>query len=262
MNLFNLDRFRFEKRSKVEEAPEASPQIPQRPQPAQPGPSSPISLSAEEENADGGASRANTPDSDITEKTEDSSVPETPDNERKASISCFKNEKGIQYIDLSSDSDDVISPNCSSTIQEKNFNKDTVIIVSEPSEDEESQSLPTMSQRNDGISELEDISALEDLKDAKLQTLKELFPQRSDAELLKLIESTTTMDGAIAAALLMFGDAGGGPRKRKLSSSSEPYEEDEFNDDQSFKKTRLDHGEESNESAESSSNWESRKVLY
>lgn len=34
---------------------------------------------------------------------------------------------------------------------------------------------------------------------------------------------------------------GGGPRKRKLSSSSEPYEEDEFNDDQSIKKKRLDH---------------------
>lgn len=44
-----------------------------------------------------------------------------------------------------------------------------------------------MSQRNDGISELEDISALEDLKDAKLQTLKELFPQRSDADLLKVV---------------------------------------------------------------------------
>lgn len=29
---------------------------------------------------------------------------------------------------------------------------------------------------------------------------------------------------------------GGGPRKRKLSSSSEPYEEDEFNDDQSIKR--------------------------
>uniref|UniRef100_A0A8C2V0L2 Uncharacterized protein n=1 Tax=Chinchilla lanigera TaxID=34839 RepID=A0A8C2V0L2_CHILA len=203
MNLFNLDRFRFERRSRAEDAPEASPP---RPQPAPPGPSSPISLSAEEENADG-ASRADTPDSDITEKTEDSSVPETPDNE-KASISCFKNEKGIQYIDLSSDSDDVVSPNCSSTVQEKNFNKDTVIIVSEPSEDEESQGLPTMSRRNEGISELEALSELEDLKDAKLQTLKELFPQRSDADLLKLIESTTTMDGAIAAALLMFGDAG------------------------------------------------------
>lgn len=43
-----------------------------------------------------------------------------------------------------------------------------------------------MAQRND-ISELEDFSELEDLKDAKLQTLKELFPQRSDSDLLKVI---------------------------------------------------------------------------
>ncbi|MEJ1279413.1 SWI/SNF-related matrix-associated actin-dependent regulator of chromatin subfamily a containing DEAD/H box 1 [Cricetulus griseus] len=63
MNLFNLDRFRFEKRIKSEEAPEAAPQ------PSQPGPSSPISLSAEEENAEGEVSRANTPASDVTEKT-------------------------------------------------------------------------------------------------------------------------------------------------------------------------------------------------
>lgn len=60
---------------------------------------------------------------------EDSSVPETPENERKASISYLKNQRGIQYIDLSSDSEDVISPNCSSTVQEKKFNRDTVIIV-------------------------------------------------------------------------------------------------------------------------------------
>lgn len=40
---------------------------------------------------------------------------------------------------------------------------------------------------NDDISELEDFSELEDLKDAKLQTLKELFPQRSDNDLLKVI---------------------------------------------------------------------------
>lgn len=60
---------------------------------------------------------------------EDSSVPEAPVNERKASISYFKNEGGIQYIDLSSDSEDVVSPNCSNTVQETKFNKDTVIIV-------------------------------------------------------------------------------------------------------------------------------------
>ncbi|XP_029390768.1 SWI/SNF-related matrix-associated actin-dependent regulator of chromatin subfamily A containing DEAD/H box 1 isoform X2 [Mus pahari] len=69
MNLFNLDRFRFEKRSKIEEAPEAAPQ------PSQAGPSSPISLSAEEENAEGEGSRANTPDSDVTEKTGSDFVP-------------------------------------------------------------------------------------------------------------------------------------------------------------------------------------------
>lgn len=117
MNLFNLDRFRFEKRNKIEEAPEATPQ------PSRPGPSSPISLSAEEENAEGEVSRAGTPDSDVTEKTEDSSVPEMPENERKAGISYFKNQRGIQYIDLSSDSEDIISPNCSSTVQEKNSTK-------------------------------------------------------------------------------------------------------------------------------------------
>lgn len=59
---------------------------------------------------------------------EDSSVPEPPDNESKASLSCFQSQRGIQYIDLSSDSEDV-APNCSSTVQEKKFNKDTVIIV-------------------------------------------------------------------------------------------------------------------------------------
>ncbi|KAM4834522.1 SWI/SNF-related matrix-associated actin-dependent regulator of chromatin subfamily A containing DEAD/H box 1 isoform 3-T3 [Thomomys bottae] len=237
MNLFNLDRFRFEKRSKLEEPRETTPQPSQPPQTSQPGPSSPISLNAEEENAEGEVSRANTPDSDITEKTEDSSTPEPPDNERKARASYFKSERGIQYIDLSSDSEDALSPDCSNRVQEKKFNKDTVIILSEPSEDEDSQDLPAMARRN--ISE--EPSELDDIKDAKLQTLKELFPQRSDSDLLKLIESTSTMDGAIAAALLMFGDAGGGPRKRKLSSSSELYDDDEYNEDSSSKKSRHDH---------------------
>lgn len=60
---------------------------------------------------------------------EDSSVPETTVNERKPSISCLKNQGGIQYIDLSSDSEDIVSPNCSNIVQETKFNKDTVIIV-------------------------------------------------------------------------------------------------------------------------------------
>ncbi|XP_012502613.1 PREDICTED: SWI/SNF-related matrix-associated actin-dependent regulator of chromatin subfamily A containing DEAD/H box 1 [Propithecus coquereli] len=211
MNLFNLDRFRFEKRNKIEEAPEATPQ------PSQPGPSSPISLSAEEENAEGEVSRANTPDSDITEKTEDSSVPETPDNERKASISYFKNQRGIQYIDLSSDSEDVVSPNCSSTVQDKKFNKDTVIILI---------CLKSFTELcvKEYVNVLVCISNAVTLGRASLKASSGCIPR--GAAFLRPKELDVLC---------------GGPRKRKLSSSSEPYEEDEFNDDQSMKKTRLDH---------------------
>lgn len=71
MSLFNLDRFRFEKRTKVDDAPASAsvPAVAAAPQPPLAGPSSPISLSAEEENAEGEASRPGTPDSDVTEKT-------------------------------------------------------------------------------------------------------------------------------------------------------------------------------------------------
>ncbi|XP_035180189.1 SWI/SNF-related matrix-associated actin-dependent regulator of chromatin subfamily A containing DEAD/H box 1-like [Oxyura jamaicensis] len=57
----------------------------------------------------------------------------------------------------------------------------------------------------------------EDIKRAKLQTMKELFPQRSDQDLLQLIESTQTMDEAITAALNFSDEATF--RKRKLKGS-------------------------------------------
>ncbi|NWH98423.1 SMRCD regulator, partial [Tichodroma muraria] len=41
----------------------------------------------------------------------------------------------------------------------------------------------------------------EGTRDSKLQTMKERFPQRSDQELLKLIESACTVDEAVAAGL-------------------------------------------------------------
>ncbi|NXX88374.1 SMRCD regulator, partial [Centropus bengalensis] len=74
--------------------------------------------------------------------------------------------------------------------------------------------LPRLAYVNGG----DQLSAMEegvedDIKDAKLQTLKELFPQRSDKELLQLIESTCTMDEAIAAGLKLDE---GASRKRKL----------------------------------------------
>ncbi|XP_043826007.1 SWI/SNF-related matrix-associated actin-dependent regulator of chromatin subfamily A containing DEAD/H box 1 [Dromiciops gliroides] len=260
MSLFNLDRFRFEKRNKIPELPEPAPQPPPpppTPPPAPPKaePPSPVSTIIEDDDLEGGkGSRPGTPDSDITEKTEDSSVPETPEPERKSSVSYFRNQKGIQFIDLSSDSEDFGSPNCSNINQDQKSEREPVIIVSEQSEDEQTEEYPDVTQRND------DISELEDLKDAKLQTLKELFPQGSDSDLIKLIESTSTMDGAIAAALLMFGE--GIPRKRKLdSSSSYSSEDDEDDDDQTVKRKRFNPLEESKEFEEPEDQWDKQEAI-
>ncbi|XP_074130639.1 SWI/SNF-related matrix-associated actin-dependent regulator of chromatin subfamily A containing DEAD/H box 1 isoform X1 [Sminthopsis crassicaudata] len=257
MSLFNLDRFRFEKRNKIQEQPEPAPQLPPPPPtpppPSQVEPPSPVSTIIEDDDLEGGkGSRPGTPDSDITEKTEDSSVPETPEPERKSGVSYFKNQKGIQFIDLSSDSEDFGSPNCSNINQDEKSGREPVIIVSEQSEDEQTEEYTNMTQRND------DISELEDLKDAKLQTLKELFPQGSDSDLIKLIESTSTMDGAIAAALLMFGE--GIPRKRKLDSSSSYTSEDE-DDDQTVKRKRFNPLEESKDFEESEDKWEKQEAI-
>ncbi|XP_051822284.1 SWI/SNF-related matrix-associated actin-dependent regulator of chromatin subfamily A containing DEAD/H box 1 [Antechinus flavipes] len=256
MSLFNLDRFRFEKRNKIQEQPEPAPQLPPPPTPPLPSqvePPSPVSTIIEDDDLEGGkGSRPGTPDSDITEKTEDSSVPETPEPERKSGVSYFKNQKGIQFIDLSSDSEDFGSPNCSNINQDEKSGREPVIIVSEQSEDEQTEEYTDMTQRND------DISELEDLKDAKLQTLKELFPQGSDSDLIKLIESTSTMDGAIAAALLMFGE--GIPRKRKLDSSSSYTSEDE-DDDQTVKRKRFNPLEESKDFEESEDKWEKQEAI-
>ncbi|XP_074084158.1 SWI/SNF-related matrix-associated actin-dependent regulator of chromatin subfamily A containing DEAD/H box 1 isoform X2 [Macrotis lagotis] len=252
MSLFNLDRFRFEKRSRIPERPEPAPPRPPTPPPAQP-PSPASSVLDDDALEARPGSRPGTPDSDITEKTEDSSVPETPEPERKSGVSYFRNQKGIQFIDLSSDSEDFGSPNCSSINQDKKSGREPVIIVSEQSEDEQTEEYPDMTQRND-------ISELEELKDAKLQTLKELFPQGSDSDLIKLIESTSTMDGAIAAALLMFGE--GIPRKRKLdSSSSYSSEDDEDEDDQTVKRKRFNPLEESKDFEESEDKWEKQEAI-
>ncbi|XP_068950550.1 SWI/SNF-related matrix-associated actin-dependent regulator of chromatin subfamily A containing DEAD/H box 1 isoform X2 [Petaurus breviceps papuanus] len=261
MSLFNLDRFRFEKRSKIQEQPEPAPQPPPPPPPPPTPPPphvelpSPVSTIIEDDDLEGDkGSRPGSPDSDITEKTEDSSVPETPEPERKSGISYFRNQKGIQFIDLSSDSEDFGSPNCSSKNQDEKSEREPVIIVSEQSEDEQTEEYPDMTQRDD------DIAELEDLKDAKLQTLKELFPQGSDSDLIKLIESTSTMDGAIAAALLMFGE--GIPRKRKLdSSSSYTSEDDEDDDDQTVKRKRFNPLEESKDFEEPEDKWENQEAI-
>ncbi|XP_005278515.1 SWI/SNF-related matrix-associated actin-dependent regulator of chromatin subfamily A containing DEAD/H box 1 isoform X1 [Chrysemys picta bellii] len=255
MSLFNLDRFRFEKKAKKVEQENPPPSLPIAEIPAAPSP-------AAADNAAGGgggddevtddSSRPDTPRSDVTEKTEDSSVPETPEAQRTKNSSSFKNRRGIQFIDVSSDSEDQGPPNCSSTKQDS-VPMSEVIVISEQSDDEEAEDVPPTFTYTNDADQLPDMDEEEDIRDAKLQTLKELFPQRSDQELLQLIESTSTMDEAIAAGLKFNDEAAS--RKRKLSQS--PTNNSEDSGDQISKKQRTN----SLEGEESQKEWEKQEAL-
>ncbi|KAJ8262723.1 hypothetical protein COCON_G00151800 [Conger conger] len=55
----------------------------------------------------------------------------------------------------------------------------------------------------------------------KVSKLQEIFPQRDRKQLLEVVESTSTLDGAVASCLMMFGDEGpASARKRKLEGCS------------------------------------------
>uniref|UniRef100_A0A8C8RZQ3 DNA helicase n=1 Tax=Pelusios castaneus TaxID=367368 RepID=A0A8C8RZQ3_9SAUR len=254
MSLFNLDRFRFEKKTKKVEQENPPPSFPVAEVPAVPSPAA-----GDSGGGDGGgddnddeitddSSRPDTPVSDVTEKTEDSSVPETPEAQRKMTLSSFKNQRGIQYIDVSSDSEDQGPPNHSSKKQDMS----DVIVISEQSDDESEYEPPRLTNTNDA-DELPNVDEEEDIRDAKLQTLKELFPQRSDQELLQLIESTSTMDEAIAAGLKFNDEAAS--RKRKLDQS--PTNNSEDSGDQISKKQKTN----SLEGPDSEKEWEKQEAL-
>ncbi|KAF7252856.1 SWI/SNF-related matrix-associated actin-dependent regulator of chromatin subfamily A containing DEAD/H box 1 [Varanus komodoensis] len=246
MSLFNLDRFRFEKKRKVEEENAQSLGLPAHQEEAATSvaldavdrdvalPSASenhaIPICEKDDNITEHSIRPVTPVSDVSEKTDDSSVPETPEAKRTTQLSYFKYRKDI--IELSSESDeDEVPPEYTHAVSRKD-----VIIISEPSDSEEEPLQRNgPAQPSDATKEEEDEED-EDLNYCKLQTLKELFPQKSDQELLQLIESTDTMDEAIAAGLKLVEE--GGSRKRRLEESDTDGPED--NDDQSTKKKRLD----------------------
>ncbi|XP_019408735.1 PREDICTED: SWI/SNF-related matrix-associated actin-dependent regulator of chromatin subfamily A containing DEAD/H box 1 isoform X2 [Crocodylus porosus] len=253
MSQFNLDRFRFEKRSQVgEQANLPSPLPAARPPAASDAAASNGGGGEEDNEVTDDSSRPDTPASDVTEKTEDSSVPETPEVEKTTKLSHFKNRRNLQYIDVSSDSEDQESQNCSTTKRDNVLQRD-VIVISEQSDDEQPQDeVPNLTYAN-GMDQSQNMEE-EDIIDAKLQTLKELFPQRNDQELLQLIKSTRTMDEAIAAALTHSDEASS--RKRKLEQSPRENSDDDDDDDQIAKKQKAD-----SEGSASQKEWEKQEIL-
>ncbi|XP_069711721.1 SWI/SNF-related matrix-associated actin-dependent regulator of chromatin subfamily A containing DEAD/H box 1 [Phaenicophaeus curvirostris] len=212
MSLYNLDRFRFGRKRKIADRDSGSPSAAQVKAAAS---------SAAAGSADGGEDDELTDDSsrpltlvlDTLAMTEYPTVPETPEDERASEEPYFKCRRVVQVLDLTSDSED--EPRNFSAAKENTTSEIDVIVISDDDDDaQDEDELPQLPYVNGG----DQPSAAEkdvedDIRDAKLQTLKELFPQRSDQELLQLIESTHTMDEAIAAGL-KFNDEGAS-RKRK-----------------------------------------------
>ncbi|KAM6132717.1 SWI/SNF-related matrix-associated actin-dependent regulator of chromatin subfamily A containing DEAD/H box 1-like [Pterocles gutturalis] len=186
MSLYNLDRFRFERNRKVSEEASVSPSAAQ----AQAGGSAVAGSAAgggEDEAADD-SSRAGTPASDGTEVTGYSAVPETPEAKRTKKKSYFKHQRGVRFLDVSSSDSEDEQPRNFSAAKENRAPRRYAIIISDDEEPEDQ--LPQLVCTNDG----DQLPAVKkgvegDVRDAKLQTLKEHFPQTSDQELLQLDES-------------------------------------------------------------------------
>ncbi|XP_063192595.1 SWI/SNF-related matrix-associated actin-dependent regulator of chromatin subfamily A containing DEAD/H box 1 [Chroicocephalus ridibundus] len=249
MSLYNLDRFRFERKRKnaEQQEPASSPAAQVR------AASSAAAAGEEDEGTDEG-SRPDTPASDVTEGTGYSTIPETPEAKRTRKQSYFKRRRGVQFLDVSSDSEDEEPRNFSAAKENRAPRRD-VVVISEQSDDDEQpeDQLPHLAYVNGGDqlpAVKEDVK--EDIRDAKLQTLKELFPERSDQELLQFIESTHTMDEAIAAGLKFSEEAAS--RKRKLKDSPSDCKN---RNEHATKKPKADYLDES----EPQRQWERQEML-
>lgn len=99
----------------------------------------------------------------------------------------------------------------------------------------------------------------EDGVDNKINRLLEMFPQLSRTEVLMVIRSTSTMEGAVAACLIQFGDkeAPSQSRKRKQEESSS-FQQSEESQSNKKKKTSAVSEEESDDTQY---NWEKREAM-
>ncbi|TDH12784.1 hypothetical protein EPR50_G00051590 [Perca flavescens] len=89
----------------------------------------------------------------------------------------------------------------------------------------------------------------------------EMFPQLSRTEVLEVIRSTSTLDGAVAACLLKFGDkeAPDQGRKRKQDGSSGSQESGEIQPSKKRRSSVVSEEEDDDESKEP--NWEKQEAM-
>ncbi|XP_040183833.1 SWI/SNF-related matrix-associated actin-dependent regulator of chromatin subfamily A containing DEAD/H box 1 [Rana temporaria] len=216
MSLFNLDRFRFDKKG------------------------DPASTDKE------GTSRPGTPNNELEEKPM-TSIPETPENKRLNNVSFFKKDKGVSFLDSESEIEDQESqPSMSSTHRKAHPREENG--VSDDSADEcpppEKTTATNVSHVSDGI------------KDEKLLKLQEIFPQRTSEELLQLIQSTDTLEDAVAAGIARFDDKDKkSSRKRKAEDCPQDGAEEKVS-----KKKKSDSFGVDSDSSGSEEEWEKQET--
>ncbi|XP_018107632.1 SWI/SNF-related matrix-associated actin-dependent regulator of chromatin subfamily A containing DEAD/H box 1 isoform X2 [Xenopus laevis] len=219
MSAFNLERFRFDKTKKIDNAFDGN----------------------------GSSSRPSTP---VSLEDNVTSIPETPEAKRASNPSLFKKDKGVSFLDSDSENEDHQS-NQKSHTGEENGTSDS---VTDDSADEylavkrapgsAFKRAPASTQEKDGS------------KSKKLHRLKEIFPKQNNKELLQLIESTSTLDGAVAAGVVLFSKEGSS-RKRKLDEDSSPVH-DGING-KTTKKTKIDAASDEDSSL-SEDDWEKQEA--
>lgn len=96
--------------------------------------------------------------------------------------------------------------------------------------------------------------------DDKLNRLMEMFPELTRLDALEIVESTSTLDGAVAACLLKYGDKEGPSesRKRKQDGSSSSKDSVEI---QPSKKTKPSAASDEEENEDKEPSWEKQASM-
>ncbi|XP_066568320.1 SWI/SNF-related matrix-associated actin-dependent regulator of chromatin subfamily A containing DEAD/H box 1A [Amia ocellicauda] len=185
------------------------------------------------------SSRSESPDSEKENKT-DTVVPETPEPKRPSSLNRIK---GVEFIDSDSELDDILPADSKASCKNKNAPvKGRSLVL----------------QRKDSDAETPQNSDLEDgeTSEDRLEKLKEIFPQKTNQQLLEVINNTSTLDGAVASCLVLFGDEDNMRKRKKKESSNRGSEDSEEIQPSKKKKTTPSDSEES----ESEQEWEKQEA--
>eukprot|EP00063_Salmo_salar_P053147 XP_014027982.1 PREDICTED: SWI/SNF-related matrix-associated actin-dependent regulator of chromatin subfamily A containing DEAD/H box 1 isoform X2 [Salmo salar] len=153
--------------------------------------------------------------------------------------------RGVVFEDVISDSDDLASDSRRDKLTK---------VVKEPVKKQVKVQVREMTEPYDKEDQVD--KELEE----RLDKLQEIFPKRNRKELLEVIESTSTLDGAVASCLMMFGDKDS-MRKRKPDGSSSYRDKDVVQQPSKRRRPSLAEDSEDSEEEGAEPSWERQEAM-